>query len=258
MYPRSVRALQADALFVSALQRSDELTASQIWRAVAVALDGYGRAGCAERVAQGFEDHPEDRSRPDAVGSCHGGDPGGSSGPEDTAGGRVQQLSLGQEPGDGTLGDQVGIIRSRVTAMAATAVVLAFNAARPGPAAPPGPQVTPVAALPGWIVREVASSTIVACDPVMCARLVQSGFPPASLIALGPGSPDPLGAQLVVATPAIRNQLGTRLASVYAPLVIASFGSGAERVDVRVVAASPSRGCSTKTGRPASSLVSIC
>jgi hypothetical protein len=76
MYPRSVRALPADALLVSALQRSDELNASQIWRAVAVALDAYGGAGCAERVAQGFEGHLGDRSRPDAVGSCHGGDPG--------------------------------------------------------------------------------------------------------------------------------------------------------------------------------------
>ncbi len=59
MYPRSVRALQADALFVSVLQRSDELNASQIWRAVAVALSTYGGAGCAERVAQEFGDHPE-------------------------------------------------------------------------------------------------------------------------------------------------------------------------------------------------------
>ena len=42
--------------------------------------------------------------------------------------------------------------------------------------------------------------------------------------------------RLVVATPVIRNQFGTRLASVYAPLVIASFGSGAERVDVRYIA----------------------
>ena len=59
MYPRSVRALQADALFVSALQRSDELNTSQIWRAVSVALTAYGGAGCAGRVAQEFGDHPE-------------------------------------------------------------------------------------------------------------------------------------------------------------------------------------------------------
>ena len=59
MYPRSVRSLQADALFVSALQRSDELDASQIWWAVAVALTAYGAAGCAGRVAQEYGDHPE-------------------------------------------------------------------------------------------------------------------------------------------------------------------------------------------------------
>ena len=59
MYPRSVRALQADALFVSALQRSDELNSSQIWRAVSVALTAYGGEGCAGRVAQEFGDHPE-------------------------------------------------------------------------------------------------------------------------------------------------------------------------------------------------------
>jgi len=41
---------------------------------------------------------------------------------------------------------------------------------------------------------------------------------------------------VVVSTPAVRNQFGARLAAVYAPLVIAGFGSGAERVDVRAVA----------------------
>ena len=59
MYPLSVRATQADALFVSALQRSDELNASRIRWAVTVALDTYGCAGCAGRVAQEFGDHPD-------------------------------------------------------------------------------------------------------------------------------------------------------------------------------------------------------
>jgi hypothetical protein len=59
MYPRSVYALQADALFASALQRSEELTVSQIRRAIIAALDGYGVTGCAGRVAQEFGDHPE-------------------------------------------------------------------------------------------------------------------------------------------------------------------------------------------------------
>jgi hypothetical protein len=88
----------------------------------------------------------------------------------------------------------------------------------------------------GWITREVANDVIVACDLEMCNQLQESGFPGARLMQLQPTSPDPLGAQLVVATPVVRNQFGTRLASVYAPLVIASFGSGAERVDVRYIA----------------------
>jgi hypothetical protein len=59
MSPRSVRSLQADALFASALQRSDEVNVSQIYQAIAVSLDAYGGAGCAGRVAQEFGDHPE-------------------------------------------------------------------------------------------------------------------------------------------------------------------------------------------------------
>jgi hypothetical protein len=87
-----------------------------------------------------------------------------------------------------------------------------------------------------WIDREVASNIVVGCDLEMCGELQRSGFPAARLLPLQPSAPDPLGAQLVVATPVIRNQFGIRLASVYAPLVVASFGSGAERVDVRYIA----------------------
>ena len=87
-----------------------------------------------------------------------------------------------------------------------------------------------------WIAREVASNIVVGCDLQMCNQLQKSGFPGARLMQLQPTSPDPLGSQLVVATPVIRNQFGTRLASVYAPLVVASFGSGAGRVDVRFLA----------------------
>jgi hypothetical protein len=59
MFPHNVTALQADALFASALQRSDELSPGQIRHAVAVAPNVYGVAGCAGRVAQKFGDHPE-------------------------------------------------------------------------------------------------------------------------------------------------------------------------------------------------------
>jgi hypothetical protein len=59
MYPCSIQTLQADALFASALQQSDDLSIIHIRRAIAMALDAYGAAGCAGRVAQEFGDHPE-------------------------------------------------------------------------------------------------------------------------------------------------------------------------------------------------------
>jgi hypothetical protein len=49
----------ADALFVSALQCSEAPSASQIRLAIDATLRTFGYAGCAERVAQEFGDHPE-------------------------------------------------------------------------------------------------------------------------------------------------------------------------------------------------------
>jgi hypothetical protein len=91
------------------------------------------------------------------------------------------------------------------------------------------------AAAAGWIAQQVSRSVIVSCDPEMCADLEAKGFPASELLPLQPTATDPLGSGVVVATPAIKNQFGPRLASVYAPLVIASFGSGPEQVQVRYV-----------------------
>ena len=89
-----------------------------------------------------------------------------------------------------------------------------------------------------WITRQIAPGAIVACDPAMCAALQADGLPAARLLVLGTAAADPLGSDVVVATPAVRNQFGGRLASVYAPAVIARFGSGAGRIDVRAIAPS--------------------
>ncbi len=70
----------------------------------------------------------------------------------------------------------------------------------------------------------------------MCAALQHHDFPVADLATLGPSASDPLGSGIVVSTAAVRSQLGTRLASVYAPMVIASFGTGPSQVQVRVTA----------------------
>ena len=86
-----------------------------------------------------------------------------------------------------------------------------------------------------WILQQVSRAAVVSCDTRVCAQLVSAGFPSANVLTLGPGSNDPLGSALVVATGPIRTHFGTRLASVYAPAIIASFGSGAARIDIRLV-----------------------
>jgi hypothetical protein len=88
----------------------------------------------------------------------------------------------------------------------------------------------------GWVDGEVGTGTILACDPAMCSVLVAHGIPAANLLVLGPGAGDPLGSDVVVATPAVRSMFGSRLATVYAPQTLASFGAGAAQIDVRVVA----------------------
>jgi hypothetical protein len=66
------------------------------------------------------------------------------------------------------------------------------------------------------------------------ADLLSRGFPSASLLRLGPQSNDPLGSDLVVDTATVRAQFHDRLASVYAPAIIAAFGSGNARIEIRL------------------------
>lgn len=55
----SFQAVRSEALFVSALQQSDNPDAGQIRQAITRAVREFGSRGCAARVAQEFGDHPE-------------------------------------------------------------------------------------------------------------------------------------------------------------------------------------------------------
>jgi hypothetical protein len=124
-------------------------------------------------------------------------------------------------------------------ARTATAVPPGSTAtAAPGPSGALGVSIATRDQAAEWIASQVAASAIIACDPAMCASLQASGITPGRLLALGTAVGDPLGSDVVVATPAVRSQFGTRLDGVYAPAVIASFGSGAGRIDVRAIAPS--------------------
>jgi hypothetical protein len=88
-----------------------------------------------------------------------------------------------------------------------------------------------------WMARQVATAAIVACDPQMCAVLQSQGIPASRLLLLGAGNAGPLGSDVIVSTAAVREEFGSRLTSVYAPVALATFGSGSAQVAVRAVAA---------------------
>ena len=87
-----------------------------------------------------------------------------------------------------------------------------------------------------WIAAQVSTDAIVSCDPQMCALLEAHGVPAGRLLPLGGSNPAPLGSDLIVSTAAVRSEFGARLNSVYAPVVLASFGTGSAQTAVRVVA----------------------
>ncbi len=85
-----------------------------------------------------------------------------------------------------------------------------------------------------WIVAQVSRRAVVACDPAMCAALAQRDFPARDLKTIGRSAPYPLTAALVVVTPAVSQRFDARVTRSRAPAVLASFGAGSSRVDVRI------------------------
>jgi hypothetical protein len=87
-----------------------------------------------------------------------------------------------------------------------------------------------------WVAGQVSRAAIVACDSAMCQALMAQGVPANRLYQLGPQTTSPLRSQVIVATATVRAQFGKVLSSMYAPAVLASFGSGPDRIDIRATA----------------------
>jgi hypothetical protein len=137
-----------------------------------------------------------------------------------------------------------------IVVFAAGGLTFALAQRQPAPAPRPARSSAPARLSPGavaaaaanrqaaatWVAAQVSHSVVVSCDPVMCAALQSDGFPAGDLLSLSAAANDPLGSAVVVSTTALRNQFGSRLPDVYAPVVLAAFGTGPARVDVRVEA----------------------
>jgi hypothetical protein len=88
-----------------------------------------------------------------------------------------------------------------------------------------------------WVAEQVSHDAIVACDPLMCEALSAHGVAASSLKVLKPGATDPLDSSVVVSTATVRSMFGSRLAAVYAPATLASFGTGSNTIAIRQIAA---------------------
>jgi hypothetical protein len=87
-----------------------------------------------------------------------------------------------------------------------------------------------------WVARQVDLADVVSCDHVMCAALRTAGFPAGKLLALEPTSSPPVTSAVVVVTAAVRSMFGSSIDAAWAPDVLASFGSGAAAITIRVIA----------------------
>ena len=92
-----------------------------------------------------------------------------------------------------------------------------------------------------WVAQQVNPDEVIGCDPIMCGALMAAHVQANRLLILEPGRPDPLGSEIILDTATLRSQFGPRLESVYAPVSLAAFGSGAALVEVRVGAPAGAR-----------------
>ena len=145
--------------------------------------------------------------------------------------------------------DWRGWLTSVAAAIMVAAVIAASGALSHALFRPKAPRSTPSAAVgqspPAsaaearkaavtWVLHQASRAAVVGCDVLVCRDLAGSGFPSSSVNTLGPASNDLLGNTLVVATATIRNQFGSLL-DVWAPAILASFGTGNTRIDIRWV-----------------------
>jgi hypothetical protein len=87
-----------------------------------------------------------------------------------------------------------------------------------------------------WVAQQVNRDDVVSCDQPMCTALRAAGFPAGKLLVLEPTSNPPVTSAVVVVTPAVRSMFGSSIDAAWAPDVLATIGSGAEEITIRLIA----------------------
>ena len=149
-------------------------------------------------------------------------------------------------PGPGVRRTALAVVL--VLILGALAAMVTYLVRSPGRAPGSAGESRQEAAAVRWVVQQVSPEAGVACDPVICAALRARGFPARGLLVLGPRSQSPVGADVVVETPAVLSLFGSSLATAWAPSVLASFGSGPGAITVRVMASNGAAAYQTLLG----------
>lgn len=136
------------------------------------------------------------------------------------------------------------LVLAVVGAVAVVLAALQLAGAFPAAAGPPAAEqpaarrvsapLAPAAqsAAVAWITSQVSSAAIIGCYPALCAALQAQGTNPSRLMPLGSGMTGMLSTDVIATLPSADQ----RLVDQYAPAIIASFGAGAARIEIRAVA----------------------
>jgi hypothetical protein len=139
----------------------------------------------------------------------------------------------------------VAVVAAVAVALAALQLAGAFptvaaRAARPSASGDPAtrsvspqPAAAAQSQAAAWIARQVSSAAIIGCYPALCASLQSQGVSASRLLPLGSRMTGLLGADVVATLPSAN----MKVVGQYAPALIASFGAGGSRIEIRAVAA---------------------
>jgi hypothetical protein len=187
---------------------------------------------------------PPDRARTEppipSPAAAHSRQPGGEpewSPPHDAV--EIAGSRVASEPAPNLFVVACAVAAVGLIAVIAYVVTRHSGSARDGGALPPSPHArtlsTPVQQAETWLAANVAADTPLCADRAVVAQLGKAGF-----TALDSCRPDASldHDRFIVSTPDIRTAIAHGLAAIVgqrASLAVAVFGTGAERVEVRMV-----------------------
>jgi hypothetical protein len=232
------RAAEAERSAQAERERAERERAAQAERERAAEAAGAAQAVAkhaeqAQRAAPPNPAEPEQRTPPD------GAEPDGSAEPDRVVPTVVDQpwRPLGLRKPPTRRRSRTIVLAVGVAALLAAGPLMLALLPHHGHRTPqPSAAERTINEAAAWVAQQVGPEDVVSCDLAMCLALEAHGVSVSDLLRMDPSARDLLTSQIIVSTAAIRNLFGSRLNSVYAPAVLASFGSGKARIDIRQIA----------------------